>query len=286
MEDYTFKFLDNGIMLNTDADPLNPFVDIESVEGLSNAEYRTTERDREGMDGGYVDAEFEKVRSIVITGTVYATHETLEPYLELLKANFAPNRTPQPLYFEAPGINERVVFCKSYGFRYSWEQARRTGITPFQITLVAEDPSIYDSLPTQGTTSLASAGTGRSYNKSYNYGYGVSIVGGIVNIVNAGNKDTGALITIFGPIVGPRVVHDLTARELFFDTVLSESQYLEINLRSRTVMLNGTANRRSIMSGKWFMLPPGPNSLRLLGTDPIGGAPDPSMLVFTRSAYR
>lgn len=286
MEDYTFKFRDDGIVFNTDVDPLNPFIDIESITGLDNPEYRITERDREGIDGGYIDAEFEKTRAIVISGTVYATHATLEPFLEQLKANFAPSHDPYPLYFQAPGINERVVFCKSYGFKYEWGTARRTGITPFQVTLVAEDPTIYDSTITTANTALASAATGRSYNKAYNFGYGVSIIGGIVTLVNAGNKDTGATITIYGPIVGPSIVHDLTSDQMFFDIVLAVGQRLTIDLRARTVMLNDTANRRSVMSGHWFMLQPGPNSLRLLGADPVSGLPDPLMVVSMRSAYR
>jgi hypothetical protein len=286
MEDYTFKFKDNGIVFNTDADPLNPFIDVELVQGLGQAEFRVTERDREGIDGGYVDAEYEKMRTIIIEGTVYATHETLEPYLEQLKANFAPNKTPQPFYWTAPGIIERVVFCKSYGFKYDWTTARRTGITPFQVQLMAEDPTIYGSLLEVSTAALASEATGRGYDRGYNYGYGPAILGGLVEVNNAGNKETGASITIFGPIIAPAIVHDVSGRQLNFDLILAEGETLTVDLRARTVMLNGTANRRTSMSGNWFMLQPGNNSIRLLGTDPIGGTPDPSMVVSMRSAYR
>lgn len=318
MEDFTFQYTDKGLILNDDFDgttaidpssgtPLfTPFVDITSVEGLSNAEYRITERSREGMDGGDIDAEFELPRTIVIEGTVYSPSNVLENYLEQLKSNFGPTKIAQPLYWRAPGISDRVVFCKSYGVKYTWDERRRLGIADIQIQLKAEDPSIYDAQVVSGSTGLPSAGTGRSYNHGYNYGYGApaayddvytdayslithsSGIGGRIDIVNGGNKPTGAIVTIYGPINAPSVVHDLTGRQLAFNINLASNEYLEISLRDRTIRLNGTANRRNAMinTSRWFLLAPGINSLRLLGSDPIAGAPDPAMVVEARGAYR
>src|SRR5690242_17824814 len=108
--DLTFVLNDTGIVLN-DSTSL-PFVDIDSVKGLNSAPFRTTTRDHEGDDGGYMDAEFEKGRDIVLGGTIYADSSTIESYLDDLKENWAPSRTLIPLYFKAPGVSERFLLVK------------------------------------------------------------------------------------------------------------------------------------------------------------------------------
>lgn len=315
MLDYTFKFKTDGIVINDDLGPVDmstgdfvPFIDVTRVSGLSSAPFRITERDREGADGGFIDVEFEKARLVVIEGTLYSPSSQVEPFLDNLKANFAPSNDVYPLYLQAPGIGERVLFCKSYGVQYDWDMLLRLGSTNLQIQLIAEDPAFYDSEPTSSTTSLAQPFGGRGYNKGYNYGYaGTYIItdfyddvysdmygvpatpsDGSVHITNGGNRPTGAVITIYGPILTPVVAHDNSGRQLGFDIELLTNQYLTIDLRNRTVLLNGTSNRRSKLIGtsKWFLLPPGENSLRLLGTDTTSGIPDPTMQVVIRGAYR
>ena len=137
MDDLTFQFGEDGVLLNTDPiipfeDLSSAFVDITNIQGLSSAPFRTTERSREGQDGGFIDAELEEMRTIIIDGTVYAPTYALEPYLESLKANYAPSKTTKPFYFQAPGINGRVVFCKSYGVKYDWTVDRRLWTSTYE----------------------------------------------------------------------------------------------------------------------------------------------------------
>lgn len=313
-DDYTFKFGNDGIILNTDVpipdanSDFTPFIDVTNIEGLDSPEFRITDRDREGQDGGFVDVEFEKMRNIVIDGTVYAPANRLEAFLDDLKYNYGPSNDLQPFFLIAPSTNERVVFCKSRGVRYSWATARRTGTVEIQISLTAEDPAIYDSIPVTDDTGLAQVVGGRGYNKAYNFGYAGLFSGtdfyvdeyvddygtaltpsdGSCHITNGGNRPTGAIIQIFGPIRNPSVVHDTSGRQLSFNIELIADQYLTIDLRNRTVRLNDSANRRHTMlsTSRWFLLPPGENSLRLLGVDPTSGAPDPMMVVTARGAYR
>jgi hypothetical protein len=286
---YLFQYKNDGVVLNTDVTPDEPFVDITKVSGLDNAPFRTTEREREGMDGGFVDAEFETVRTIVLEGTVYAgsDFDKLEPYMDSLKTNYAPRRHPEPFYFEIPGIFKRLAFAKSYGVKYDIDQARRIGSSPIQIQLIAEDPAIYSSGVINLETTLAVATTGRGYNRSFDYGYGPPIAGGRITITNAGNRPTGGVLTIRGPIEDPEIVHDISGNHLAFDITLHEEQYLDIDLRNRTVLLNGSANRRGSMmaSSQWFLLDPGPNSLRFQGSK-IAESPIPVLEITTRSAYR
>src|SRR5215467_388463 len=108
LADLTFQ-LNSGVLLNSDA--TLPFFDVATVTGFDNAPFRETTRDHEGVDGGFMDAEFETGRDIVIEGTAFATDaNSIEPYLDTLKANWAPQRTPIPLVFKGAGVNERVLF--------------------------------------------------------------------------------------------------------------------------------------------------------------------------------
>lgn len=140
-EDFTYR-LDTGPVLNADTASL-PFVDITKITGLDSAPFRETIRDHEGTDGGFIDAEFENGREIVLDGTVYASASSAESYLDTLKSNFAPVTSPIPFYILNPGVVERLIYVKPRGARYDVDTARRLGITNIQFGLYAEDPRIY-----------------------------------------------------------------------------------------------------------------------------------------------
>ena len=281
-QDYTYAFTDTGQILNTDANHSVPFVDVTKVLGFGNAPLRTTEREREGMDGGFIDALYESMRVITIEGNIY---NATEAFLDTLKANYAPSAASQPFYFYLPVVGERIVYAKSYGIHLDYDNQRSLGIIPFQIILKAEDPSIYGQLQS-GSAIIGGSSTGFGFNLGFNIGFGGSSgTNGTIAINNTGNRDADATFTITGPVTNPAIANDTTGKRITFNIVLGAIDYLTINLRNKTVTLNGTANRRGTMLGTstWFLLVPGVNSIRFLGT--AGGTP-PSMTYITRPAYR
>lgn len=276
--DFTFRYRDDGVILNTD--PPGNFVDIQKVSGLDNAPFRLGERDREDMDGGFLDAEFEKMRVVVLEGIAYGN----ELFLDSIKGNFAPSKTVQPFYFTAPIVGERVLFVKSLGVKYDWEQLRRTGATAIQIQMQAEDPSIYGSLITD-TAGLGGTSTGFGFDRAFNFGFGgTSSALNAVLVNNIGNKPADATFTIPGPITAPALQHDETGSKLSFNIDLATGDFLTVNLRNRTVRLNDQANRRNTLlnGSKWFLLQPGTNTIRFLGTS----SGTPTLQISTRPAYR
>lgn len=144
LNDYEFQLDTAGVVLNQDT-PVKPFVDIDRVSGLDSAPYRETNRDHEGADGGFFDAEFEKGRDLILEGTAYCETGNIETFLDEMKANFAPVRSPIPFVYKAPGVDERVLFVKPRGVRFDWETARRIGVTNVQFLMHAEDPRLYDN---------------------------------------------------------------------------------------------------------------------------------------------
>lgn len=282
--DLTFQLNDTGVLLNSDSLG-TPFVDILDVSGLDSAPFRETQRDHEGVDGGFMDAEFETGRDIILQGTVYATDTTLEPYLDSLRLNYQPSRTLIPFYVKAPGVSERVLFVKPRGVRYNWDSNRRLGICDIQFLMFAEDPRIYSSTLQTVSIPLGSVvTTGRGYNKSYNYGYGtIILIPDGATVTNNGNREAPAIITISGPVDTPRIVSDTAGKTLQFNIVLGVSDTLTIDLLNHTVFLNGTVNRRTVLnSPDWFLIQPGANILRYRAAS----SPPGTASVAFRDTYR
>jgi len=281
LTDLTWQ-LGSGPLLNSDSTGV-PFVDISRVSGLDNAPFRETVRDHEGIDGGFIDAEFETGRDISLEGTVYANVETAEEYLDLLKENFAPVQTPIPLVFKVPGKAERVLFVKSRGVRYDWESARRVGMTPIQFLMYAEDPRIYDNnlisqiIPFGGT-----ATTGYAFSYGFDLSFGATVPPDGQFVVNVGNRPTPAILTITGPVLNPRIVNDTAGKTLAFTIDLLAGETLVIDLANNTVMLNGTVNRRSTLDeSNWFLFPKGSTFIRFGGATGSG-----TLTISYRNAWR
>jgi hypothetical protein len=282
---YTCQYDDSGVALGLDpVTPTSFFVDLIKLDGFDNAPFRVTSRAREGSDGGFVDAEFEDMRIITIEGIAYNCSGA---NLETLKANFAPSRTVRPFYAYLDTVGQRVVFCKSLGIRYAIDQSARLATFPFQVQLQAEDPTIWSDPAVNISSGLIGTYGGFGFNLAFNFGFGTTVgTAGSVSAYNYGNKQADATIVINGPVVNPTIVRDESGDALAFNYSLVAGDTLTINLRNRTVMLNGTANRRSALlnTSNWFYLQPGQNSILFLGTAGVGGTP--SMAVTYRSAYR
>lgn len=261
-DDFSYMLGDNGVILNPDATTL-PFVDISKVNGLDNAPYRTTERDHEGVDGGFMDAEFEKGRSVILDGTLYASGSAVESYLDSLKANFAPSRTLIPFYFKKPGVEERFVKVKPLGCRYDVETIRRVGRTSIQFAMFAEDPRIYTSILRDiNIMQEAVIIGGRAYNKGYNYSYGTPIDSSGGNLVVGGNRPTPAIFTIFGPSLNPKIINESLGTAMEFDLTIPAGDVLTIDTQYHTVRVNGANRRSALLEPTWFSLLPGNNYIR------------------------
>lgn len=212
LADLTWQ-LDNGPILNSDVSL--PFTDIETVQGFDSAPFRETQRDHEGVDGGFMDAEFETGRDIVLSGTVYATDvNNIESYLDSLKQNFAPRTSPVPLVFKAAGVNERVIYVKPRGCRYNWDQGYRTGTVPIQLMLYAEDPRFYDNvlqgfsvpLGGQATTGMGFRPITDTFTRSVSNGWGTAdtgqswtVVGTAADFSVTGTKGQHSLAALSAP---------------------------------------------------------------------------------------
>lgn len=281
-----YQYADNGVLLNGSANGL-PFVDVESVSGLDSAPYRSQTHDREGVDGGYVDAEFETIRTITLEGFIYTVPTSTEAYLDQLKANFAPTKVAKPFYFQTDA-GQRVAWGKSLGINYVKDQQRRLGIHEFQIQILCNDPRTYEPNLVSNSTELeAVVTTGRTYPKTYPLLYGAAASDNALTLTLGGNRLTPGKLRINGPVINPSIIYDNTGSIFDFNTTIDTGDYIEIDLSNRSVLLNGITPRRNIMTltGTWFLLEPGDNQFRFFGTQ---SPPTPlaSLIVSAYSAWR
>lgn len=281
LSDYEFQLDNTGVLLNGGS--VAPFVDITKVTGLDNAPYRETIRDHEGADGGFLDAEFERGREIILDGIIYCDTTSVEPYLDELKSNYAPVRTPIPFYFKSSGVNERVIFVKPRGVRFDWELARRIGITNVQFLLYAEDPRIYDNTLNEIVIPFGgSATTGFGFSFGFDLSFGTVVPPDGTYIVNNGNRPTPAVFTIDGPVTDPRIMNDTDSKSLNFSIVLASGEFLTVDLANRTVLFNDDINRRdALVTSDWFLFNPGSTFIRFGGSSGSG-----TLTVSYRDAWR
>lgn len=263
MEDFSYRLGLTGTVLNPSSSA-TPFVDITKISGLDTPDLRTTERDHEGVDGGFLDAEFEKMRTIVLEGQLITNGVGTEAFLDGLKYEWAVGRGVRGFYFQHPGVAERVVYVKALGVRYDVNELRRVGSCDVQFTCQAENPSIFDSstitlsIP-QGLTVT----TGFGFPLGFPFGFGAPVSPAAVNALNSGNRPATAVITIPGPVDSPRIYNDTTGDVLSFGLSLAAGDSLVIDLYNRTVKLNGTASRRNTLADpNWFLLQVGDNIIR------------------------
>jgi hypothetical protein len=185
--------------------------------------------------------------------------------------------------FKQPGVNERVIFVKSRGVRYSVDANYRTGQIDMQFHLYAEDPRFYDNtllgvvIPFGGP-----ATTGFGFNLGFNLDFGVTVpvTGG--NVIVTGNRPTPALMTITGPVVNPRIINVTDGLSLDFIVTLGASDVLVIDTNNRTVTLNGGDNaRNTLQEPDWWLFNPGTTSV-VFG----GGTGSGNVLIQYRNAWR
>jgi hypothetical protein len=280
---FSYQLGDTGTVLNP-TDQTLPFVDITKVSGLDSPEFRMTERDHEGTDGGFLDAEFEKMRVLVLEGQVIGGSDAVEGLLDQLKADWAPRRTPIPFYFSHPGASDRLIYVKPLGARYDYDTLRRVGSCDIQFMCQAEDPRIYDQ--TQQIVNLSQGiaiTTGFAFPLGFSFGYGAPVDPNQTNVVNGGNRPAPATITIPGPVTDPTIYNDTTSDELSFQIDVASGDTLVIDLGYRTVKLNGTVSRRaSLLAPNWFLLEPGDNYMRYRAATGGGSA----ATVAFRNAWR
>lgn len=130
------------------------------------------------------------------------------------------------------------------------------------IEFFCPDPREYDASVSTATLLLPSAASGFGFNLAMPFGFGSGGIGGDAQLTNLGNVDAPLVVRINGPVTNPTV--GINGRTLQLTTTVAAGDFLLIDMEARTVLLNGTASRRSavVAGSSWPNVPPGTSTLQ------------------------
>lgn len=113
---------------------------------------------------------------------------------------------------------------------------------------------------------------GRTYSLTFDRTYPAADPQGSVELTNAGDRDAYPVFRLFGPWSGgASMEHATSGVALVFDAALAVAagDYLEVDTRNRTILLNGDAAQSyysylSFPDSTWWSLAPGPQRVRFV----------------------
>lgn len=148
-------------------------------------------------------------------------------------------------------------------------------IITYQATLRASDPNAYSQQLYQATAGPLGAAKGGGLVFPFTFPF-TFLSPPTVNaaITNRGFVPTPPVFSMFGYLLNPTIQLDPN-NQLVFQGEIDAGDMLVIDVNARTVMLNGTSNRRDLLvsaQSSWFSLPRGPSIITLLADNWSAGA--------------
>ena len=138
---------------------------------------------------------------------------------------------------------------------------------PYSATFFAEDPRAYAQTETTVTGDvLSSAAGGLTFSAPFPWRFTPSS-GGSASVTHAGTVPAPATLRIYGACSSPQVLLVSTGERIVLTGSVAAGDYIELDLQTRTVLLNGTTNRANLLdpaSTDWFLIPKGSSTLRLV----------------------
>ena len=228
------------------------------------APVRLTTSDREGIDGGISGPVLRGARLITLSGVAMAPSR-----LAMLAAKdrwhtFAAS-APASVY---PLVVAEEHMTRQADVKLAGEpKAADVGSVSFrwELLLRADDPLRYATDLTLLATELPTGPeSGLTFNAVFPLTFGGGGTGGALYAINTGNAPVWPVLTINGPVSNPSVQNLASGRTVAFDISLAADESLVIDMAARTVLLNGTANRRNALlaSSSWWQIEPGSNEIQ------------------------
>lgn len=253
---------------------------VSSLEGWDSADVRIETPPRPDSHGAFDTDAWYTERKVTVEGQIIAptvaTRRAAEQALSTLTARL---QSVLLRVDEAPYARQMTVK------RAGRLQLTQIGATcHYSLPLVAADPRRYDVNQQSATTGLPADGIGFSFPFSFPFSFGSAGAGGTVSVTNAGDLETWPVLTITGPVLNPVVRNNTTGDEMRFTIDLPAGEFLTVDTLNRTVLLDGTANRRNTvaMGSRWPAIVPGVNEFLFRATS---STTDASLVIRYRSAW-
>jgi hypothetical protein len=264
LSDYQLQIGTTGLTLGAGTDYI-----VHAWGELGLPTLRVSDRTRPFQHGSFFGPEYIDARPIQIDLTIRGDddEDCMANVDALVEAWYIDARADQDydvqttLSVKLPGQDERFLYGRPR--RSSIDISRIiAGKATATLEFLASDPRWLGSILNEATLNVAEPASGRGYDRGFDYGYG----GGSSNAVtctNEGNFPTTPTLRLDGPLTNPSVANETTGKSLELTYTLLTGEYLEIDFRDRTILLNGTASRYYTKSGDWWELIAGDNTVRL-----------------------
>lgn len=245
-------------------------------EGFGLPELRTSDTPRPQDHGLFWGSDYFGKRIILLDVAILADSAAdATALMDALTAVWQPPHPDDtdaivPLGVDLPGQDPRYLDGRPRRAAYNLD-ALHDGVISATLQYEVADPRLY-STETVLSTSAASSGGGRTYNRVYPLVYAPGGTGGTILVANVGNFPSRPVLRVNGPSTTPRIENIEAGQFLSANLAIAAGEYLEFDLDAHTVMLNGTASRYgTLVSGSsWWELPPGDSSIRFTSADGAG----------------
>lgn len=234
-------------------------VHVSGHSGLADLpEVRTTDVLRGGEDGAFPGQDLMGSRVITLDLAVIGDDHAdfLTQFGNVEKATVPQQLTELPLYVLG---STRVIFCRPRrrAMPTETDHYQRTGTV--SVEFVASDPRVYDATQQNASSSATVASGGVKFSVHFPLAFtGGGGSPGIISAANSGSLYTYPLATLQGPCTNPTLWNDTLGVYVQFLLTLASTDQLVIDFLRKTVVINGTASRRSSLApgSTWWGLPP------------------------------
>ena len=256
----------NGVTLDT-AGML-----VKSVKGLADSPDVSPQDQplvaRDGLAAGYDYLRGRTVQILLdVTGQDVAQFNAAMDALS--QAFVVGGQTELPLTFQIIGIaggNLARVNCRTRKFSpigVTEDWINNGSASEVAIELYATDPRKFSDAATTVSLSVSAALGGFTFPITFPLTFGAGGSSGLVAVTNLGNAPSPPTFRIYGPITNPSLRNETTGEQISLNLTIASGEYVDIDVKNSSVLLNGTANRYSSLSvAQWWNVQPGVNQIR------------------------
>lgn len=192
---------------------------------------------------------------------------------------FGPRVNPQdelPFCFWHPGSTQKLqISCRPVDYNFEVNRRFALKFPETAIRFEASDPLHYTVTQFSTSITLTPDTTGLTFPIDFPLNFGASS-SNEAGLFNGGTAPANWTATIAGSIEGPRLERSDTGQEINLPNLtVPGGETLVIDSAARTILLNGTANRRQFLTkaSRWFKLDPGATtSIRFSANGAVSGA--------------
>lgn len=232
---------------------------LQDLQGWDSPEIRADVQQRSADHGAWAAPVYLGERPITLAGTVTAPDwPSLDAAREQLLAAASLTDTTITVYEATP----KQALARRSG-KPLWAYVTNS-IATYSVLMTAQDPRRYAVNQQSVQLSLPSVSGGLTFPIQFPITFPATVVVGDSQATNAGSFETRPTIRIAGPVSQPQVTvtaPDGTAATLLYGGDIAAGDWLTLDCDAHTVYYNGTANRRSLLTGAWPVLPPGTSGL-------------------------